>query len=71
TLSALFSVLFLGIPPNILSWGILVNILVAILFPILSAIMSAFSPIFTFKQFYPVAAGVSILGVLAILATFV
>ncbi|GAB6055294.1 respiratory chain complex I subunit 1 family protein [Methanobacterium movens] len=71
TLGALFSVLFLGIPPNILSWGILVNILVALLFPILSAFMSAFSPIFTFKQFYPVAAGVSLLGVLAILATFV
>ncbi len=70
TLAALFSVLFLGIPPNILSWGILINIIVALLFPILGAFMSAFSPIFTFKQFYPVVAALSILGVLAIITTF-
>ena len=28
-LGALFSVLFIGIPPNVFSWGILVNIVVA------------------------------------------
>lgn len=70
SLGALFSVLFLGIPPNILSWGILINILVALIFPVMSAFMSAFSPIFTFKQFYPVVAGISLLGVLAIVTTF-
>jgi energy-converting hydrogenase B subunit O len=70
TLGALFSVLFLGLPPNILSWSILVNIAVALIFPIFMAIFSAFAPIFTFKQFYPVAAGVSLLGVLAIVVAF-
>ncbi|MBZ9571399.1 NADH-quinone oxidoreductase subunit H [Methanobrevibacter sp. TMH8] len=66
TLGALFSVLFIGIPPNILSWGILVNIAVAIIFPILMGIMSAFSPVFTYRQFYPVVIATSLLGVLAI-----
>jgi energy-converting hydrogenase B subunit O len=53
-----------------MSWTILVNILVAIILPILMAVLSAFSPIFTNKQFYPVVAGASILGVVAIVATF-
>ena len=66
TLGVLFSVLFIGIPPNILSWGILVNIAVAVIFPVLMGIMSAFSPVFTYRQFYPVVIGTSILGVLAI-----
>ncbi|MDR0900248.1 MAG: NADH-quinone oxidoreductase subunit H [Methanobrevibacter sp.] len=66
TLGALFSVLFIGIPPNIFSWGILVNIAVAIIFPVLMGIMSAFSPVFTYKQFYPVVVSTSLLGVLAI-----
>ena len=66
TLGVLFSVLFIGIPPNILSWGILVNIVVALVFPVLMGIMSAFSPVFTYKQFYPVVIASSLLGVLAI-----
>ncbi len=70
-LGALFSVLFLGIPPNLFSVGILVNIVVALLFPIFMAVMSAFSPIFTNKQFYPVVTGLSLLGVLAIIAAFI
>jgi len=69
-LSSIFATLFLGLPPSILSWTILLNIVVALLFTIIMAIISAFSPIFTFKQFYPVVAGVSILGVLAIIASF-
>jgi len=64
-------VLFLGIPPNIFTWGILVNILVAIIFPLLMASLSAFAPIFTFKQFYPVTLATSILGVVALLAAFI
>jgi energy-converting hydrogenase B subunit O len=66
TLGAIFSVLFLGLPPNILSWSILVNIAVALIFPIFMAIFSAFAPVFTFKQFYPVVVGFSLLGVLSI-----
>ncbi|MCL2687105.1 MAG: NADH-quinone oxidoreductase subunit H [Methanobrevibacter sp.] len=66
TLGALFSVLFIGVPPNILSWGMLVNIAVALIFPVLMGIMSAFSPVFTYRQFYPVVATTSLLGVLAI-----
>lgn len=71
TLAMLFSVLFLGVPPSIFSWGILVNILVAVLFPMLMASFSAFAPIFTFKQFYPVTFGATILGVVALLAAFI
>ncbi|MDI6818895.1 MAG: respiratory chain complex I subunit 1 family protein [Methanothermobacter thermautotrophicus] len=71
TLGCLFSVLFLGVPPNILSWGILVNIAVAMVFPVLMAIFSAFAPVFTFKQFYPVTAAASVLGVLALVTAFV
>ena len=70
TLGALFSVLFLGLPPNILSWSILINIAVAVIFPIFMAVFSAFSPIFTFKQFYPVVTGISLLGVLAMVVAF-
>lgn len=69
-LSSIFTTLFLGLPPNILSWTILLNIAVALIFTVIMAIISAFSPIFTFKQFYPVVAGVSILGILAIIASF-
>lgn len=69
-LASIFSALFLGIPPNILSWTILLNIVVALAFTIVMAIVSAFSPIFTFKQFYPAVAGISLLGVLAIIASF-
>ncbi len=68
-LASLFATMFLGIPPNIFSPGILITIAVAIIFPILMAVMSAFSPIFTFRQFYPVVAATSILGVLAIVAS--
>ncbi|KZX15676.1 NAD(P)H-quinone oxidoreductase subunit 1, chloroplastic [Methanobrevibacter cuticularis] len=66
TLGALFSVLFIGIPPSIFSLGILVNIAVALIFLVLMGILSAFSPVFTYKQFYPVVISVSLLGVLAI-----
>jgi len=69
-LSSIFATLFLGLPPSILSWTILLNIVVTLAFTIIMAIVSAFSPIFTYKQFYPVVAGVSILGVLAIIASF-
>lgn len=66
TLGALFSVLFIGIPPNILSWGIVVNIAVTLIFLILMGIMSAFSPVFTYRQFYPVVIASSLLGILAL-----
>ncbi len=69
-LASLFTTMFIGIPPNILSPGILITIAVAIIFSILMAVMSAFSPVFTFRQFYPVVAATSILGVLAIVASF-
>ncbi|MCC7552945.1 MAG: NADH-quinone oxidoreductase subunit H [Methanobacteriaceae archaeon] len=66
TLGVLFSVLFIGVPPNIFSVGIIVNIVVALIFVILMGIFSAFSPIFTNRQFFPAVIGVSVLGVLAI-----
>jgi energy-converting hydrogenase B subunit O len=66
TLGAVFSVLFIGMPPNIFSWGILVNIIVALIFPVLMGIFSAFSPVFTNRQFYPVVIGTALFGILAI-----
>lgn len=69
-LASLFTTLFLGIPPNLFSWTILVTVGVALIFPILMAVMSAFSPIFTYKQFYPTVAGVSAIGILAIIVSF-
>ncbi|HIH64844.1 MAG TPA: NADH-quinone oxidoreductase subunit M, partial [Methanothermobacter thermautotrophicus] len=47
------------------------NIAVAMVFPVLMAIFSAFAPVFTFKQFYPVTAAASVLGVLALVTAFV
>ncbi|MDD3984305.1 MAG: NADH-quinone oxidoreductase subunit H [Methanobacterium sp.] len=70
-LASVFTTLFLGIPPNLFSWNIFITIAVALIFPILMAIMSAFSPIFTYKQFYPTVAGFSIIGILAIIFTFI
>ncbi|MGZ7108402.1 MAG: NADH-quinone oxidoreductase subunit H, partial [Methanobacterium sp.] len=69
-LASLFTTMFIGIPPNLFSPGILITIAVAIIFPIAMAILSTFSPIFTFRQFYPVVAATSILGVLALVAAF-
>lgn len=69
-LASLFATFFLGIAPNILNSSFIITIIVALLFPMIMAVMSAFSPIFTYKQFYPTVAAVSILGVLAIVAAF-
>jgi energy-converting hydrogenase B subunit O len=67
TISMIFSVLFIGLPPDIFSWKILINIAIAFIFPLIMGIVSAFSPIFTNKQFYPVILATSLLGVLAII----
>jgi energy-converting hydrogenase B subunit O len=69
-LASLFATLFLGIAPNIINPSFIITLVVALLFPMIMAVMSAFSPIFTYKQFYPTVAAVSILGVLAIVAAF-
>jgi energy-converting hydrogenase B subunit O len=65
-LAVLFSVLFLGIPPVITSWSILINIVVALIFVFLMGILSAFSPVFTNRQLLPTIIGTTLLGVLAI-----
>ena len=65
-LGCVFSVLFIGIPPNIFSVGILVNIAVAVIFVFLMGILSAFSPVFTNRQLLPTILGATLLGVLAI-----
>jgi len=67
TLGILFSVLFIGLPPYLWSWEILLNIAVALIFPIIMGIFSTFSPIFTNRQFYPTVIGVSLLGILSII----
>ncbi len=65
-LGAVFSVLFIGIPPALFSWGIIVNIIVALIFVILMGICSAFSPVFTNRQLLPTILGSTLLGILAI-----
>ncbi|MDO5849663.1 MAG: NADH-quinone oxidoreductase subunit H [Methanobacteriaceae archaeon] len=66
TLSCLYSVLFLGVAPSIISLGIIVCIIVALIFVLFMGIFSAFSPVFTNRQFYPVVLVTSVIGVLAI-----
>lgn len=66
-LGALFSVLFIGVPPNIFSWGILVNIAVALIFVFMMGIFSAFSPVFTNRQLLPTILGATLLGILAVI----
>lgn len=65
-LGAVFSVLFIGVPPTIFSWGILVNILVAVIFVFMMGIFSAFAPVFTNRQLLPTILGTTLLGILAI-----
>ena len=65
-LGCVFSVLFIGIPPNIFSVGILVNIVVALIFVFMMGILSAFSPVFTNRQLLPTILGTTLLGILAI-----
>lgn len=65
TLSCLYSVLFLGVTPGIMSLGFIINIIVALIFVVFMGIFSAFSPVFTNKQFYPVVLVSSVIGVLA------
>ena len=65
-LGCVFSVLFLGIPPTIFSWKILINIAVAIIFVFMMGIFSAFTPVFTNRQLLPTILGSTLLGILAI-----
>ena len=66
TLGLLYSVLFLGIAPELFSWKFIVCIIVSLILPVIMACVSAFSPIFTNKQLYPTVLLSSALGVLAI-----
>ena len=66
-LGAIFSVLFIGVPPTILSWGILINVAVALIFVFMMGIFSAFSPVFTNRQLLPTILGATLLGILAVI----
>lgn len=65
-LGCVFSVLFLGIPPTIMSWGIVLNVIVALIFVFMMGIFSAFAPVFTNRQLLPTILGATLLGILAI-----
>lgn len=65
-LGCVFSVLFIGVPPTIMSLGILVNIAVALIFVFMMGIFSAFAPVFTNRQLLPTILGTTLLGILAI-----
>lgn len=65
-LGAIFSVLFIGVPPTIMSYGILLNIAVALIFVFMMGIFSAFTPVFTNRQLLPTILGATLLGILSI-----
>ena len=65
-LGCVFSVLFIGIPPTIFSWGILINVVVALIFVFMMGIFSAFAPVFTNRQLLPTILGTTLLGILAV-----
>lgn len=65
-LGAVFSVLFIGVPPSIFSPGIIINIIVALIFVFMMGIFSAFSPVFTNRQLLPTILGTTLLGILSI-----
>ena len=65
-LGALFSVLFLGIPPLITSWSILIVVIVSLVLVFMMGILSEFSPVFTNRQLLPTILGTTLLGILSI-----
>lgn len=65
-LGAIFSVLFIGVPPTIMSWGIVVNVVVALIFVFMMGIFSAFTPVFTNRQLLPTILSATLLGILSI-----
>ena len=65
-LGCVFSVLFIGVPPTIMSLGFLINILVALIFVFMMGIFSAFAPVFTNRQLLPTILCTTLLGILAI-----
>lgn len=67
TLSCLYSVLFLGVAPGLLSLGFIVCIIVALIFVLFMGVFSAFSPVFTNRQFYPVVLVSSVIGVVGVI----
>ena len=67
TLSCLYSVLFLGVSPGLLSLGFIVCIIVALIFVLFMGVFSAFSPVFTNRQFYPVVLVSSVIGVVGVI----
>jgi len=67
-LSSIFVTLFLGIPFDpFMPAMFLMNMVLSLILPIALSVLVAFSPIFTFRQIYPTAIGLSALGVLAMI----
>lgn len=67
-LSSIFVTLFLGIPFDPLRpFYLILNIILSLIMPIALSILAAFSPILTFRQIYPSAIGLSVLGALALI----
>ncbi len=67
-LSSIFVTLFLGIPFDpFMPAMFLMNMVLSLILPIALSVLVAFSPIFTFRQIYPTAIGLSALGVLAMM----
>jgi energy-converting hydrogenase B subunit O len=67
-LSSIFVTLFIGIPFDPFTpFVFLLNMLLSIILPVCLAVLAAFSTILTFRQIYPVAIGLSAIGVLAMI----
>jgi len=68
TLSSIFIVTFVGIPldvrfPNIA----LLHLLLCIVLPVFAGVVRIFSPVFTFKQIFPVSARLSLMGLVVLI----
>ncbi|NMC60582.1 MAG: hypothetical protein GYA51_14535 [Candidatus Methanofastidiosa archaeon] len=64
-LSSVFITLFIGLPPTLNLPLLAVHCILCLIMPIFFSIVSAFSPIFTFKQVYPVSMGFTAIGFFA------
>ncbi|HNV94090.1 MAG TPA: NADH-quinone oxidoreductase subunit H [Methanofastidiosum sp.] len=70
-LSSIFITIFIGLPPTLNLPLLIVHCVLCLIMPILFSVVSAFSPIFTFKQVYPVSMGFTAIGFLAMVVSLI
>lgn len=68
TLGSLFATLYLGIAPDITNpITIIENFAIALVFPIITSIVSAYTPVFTFRQLYPVSLFTTVIAFIGVI----